>query len=192
MRRCEIASSQRVRHSFESHSLRQIPIEVTCLLAASSQPPKDPPKQLSSVSRGAAATPGRARRWRWALLCRVVHSLKRRRGAAGPRATSAGSASRFPGTSCSAISSGPLMASYTAFTNPGYERADTGAQSRHDASHSSAGQSRQPLAGAAEVEPMCDASPHEEAQLLARVTVLELAVGMMIRDSMLQAALRGG
>ena len=34
---------------------------------------------------------------------------------------------------------------------------------------------------------MSDTSPHEEAQLLARVTVLELVVGLMIRDSMLKS-----
>jgi hypothetical protein len=34
---------------------------------------------------------------------------------------------------------------------------------------------------------MSDTSPHEEAQLLARVTVLELVLGMMIRDSMLKS-----
>ncbi len=34
---------------------------------------------------------------------------------------------------------------------------------------------------------MSDTSPHEEAQLLARVTVLELVLGMMVRDSMLKA-----
>ena len=34
---------------------------------------------------------------------------------------------------------------------------------------------------------MSDTSPHEEAQLLARMTVLELVVGMMVRDSMLKA-----
>jgi hypothetical protein len=34
---------------------------------------------------------------------------------------------------------------------------------------------------------MSDTSPHEEAQLLARVTVLELVVGMMVRDSMLKS-----
>ena len=32
---------------------------------------------------------------------------------------------------------------------------------------------------------MSDSTPHEEAQLLARLTVLERVVGMMIRDSML-------
>lgn len=34
---------------------------------------------------------------------------------------------------------------------------------------------------------MSDTSPHEEAQLLARVTVLELVLGMMVRDSMLKS-----
>ncbi len=34
---------------------------------------------------------------------------------------------------------------------------------------------------------MSDTSPHEEAQLLARVTVLEFVVGMMIRDSLLRS-----
>jgi hypothetical protein len=34
---------------------------------------------------------------------------------------------------------------------------------------------------------MSNTSPHEEAQLLARLTVLELVVGMMIRDSMLKS-----
>jgi hypothetical protein len=33
---------------------------------------------------------------------------------------------------------------------------------------------------------MSDATPYEEAQVLARVTVLERVVGMMIRDSMLK------
>jgi len=32
-----------------------------------------------------------------------------------------------------------------------------------------------------------NASPHEETQLLARLTVLELVVGMMVRDSMLKS-----
>ena len=34
---------------------------------------------------------------------------------------------------------------------------------------------------------MSDTSPHDEAQLLARVTVLELVLGMLIRDSMLKS-----
>ena len=34
---------------------------------------------------------------------------------------------------------------------------------------------------------MTDASPHEEEQLLARLTVVELVVGMMVRDSMLKS-----
>ena len=32
---------------------------------------------------------------------------------------------------------------------------------------------------------MTDSSSHEEAQLLARLTLLEIVVGMMVRDSML-------
>ena len=34
---------------------------------------------------------------------------------------------------------------------------------------------------------MPNASPHEETQLLARLTVLELVVGMMVRDSMFKS-----
>jgi hypothetical protein len=34
---------------------------------------------------------------------------------------------------------------------------------------------------------MSGSSPHEEAQLLARLTVLERVVGMMVRESMLKA-----
>ena len=34
---------------------------------------------------------------------------------------------------------------------------------------------------------MSNASPQEEAQLLARLTVLELVVGMMVRDSMIKS-----
>lgn len=34
---------------------------------------------------------------------------------------------------------------------------------------------------------MSATTPHEEAQVLARLTVLERVVGMMIRDSMLKA-----
>lgn len=34
---------------------------------------------------------------------------------------------------------------------------------------------------------MTDASPREEAQLMARLTVLERVVGMMVRDSMLKS-----
>lgn len=34
---------------------------------------------------------------------------------------------------------------------------------------------------------MSDTTPYEETQLLARVTVLERVVGMMIRDSMLRS-----
>lgn len=34
---------------------------------------------------------------------------------------------------------------------------------------------------------MTNASPHEEAQLLARLTVVELVLGMMMRDDMLES-----
>lgn len=34
---------------------------------------------------------------------------------------------------------------------------------------------------------MSDSTPHEDAQLLARLTILERVVGMMIRDSMLNS-----
>lgn len=34
---------------------------------------------------------------------------------------------------------------------------------------------------------MSNASPHEEAQLLARVTVLEHVVALMVRDSMIKS-----
>ncbi len=34
---------------------------------------------------------------------------------------------------------------------------------------------------------MSDASPYEESQLVARLTVLERVVGMMVRESMLKA-----
>jgi hypothetical protein len=34
---------------------------------------------------------------------------------------------------------------------------------------------------------MANASPHEETQLLARLTVLEHVVGLMVRDSMLKS-----
>ena len=34
---------------------------------------------------------------------------------------------------------------------------------------------------------MTDASAHEEDQLLARLTVVELVVGMLVRDSMLKS-----
>lgn len=34
---------------------------------------------------------------------------------------------------------------------------------------------------------MDDASPHEEAQLLARITVLEHVVSLMVRESMIQS-----
>jgi hypothetical protein len=34
---------------------------------------------------------------------------------------------------------------------------------------------------------MSDSTPHEDAQVLARLTVLEHLVGMMVRDSMLKS-----
>lgn len=34
---------------------------------------------------------------------------------------------------------------------------------------------------------MTDSSSHEEAQLLARLTILELVVGMMVREDMLKS-----